>query len=572
MLTRRAVLFVLFAVLAASVFATGTGETPAAEQEMVDYTAYIDASTVRPWFDNPNDVVTPYIEEKFGVHMSEVFWRSGMMTDQRLNTFLASDTLPDIFVASHTTIIPGKRAAMDLTELVPEYMPDYWNGTLTEADRQKSNDNGMIWWVYRKDIHNTTPEGLANPYDNGHGLPPLIREDILAELGYDFTPMAEIQATLEREQRAITMEDLAITPTPYETPEEFKDFLRDIAALELSDAQGNPVFPLSVRWGIQQLGGMFDFGTTWKWYPELGEAHGYLGAPGARDWLHWWWGAYNEGLIDPDYVIQKPEQLQEKIATGRAAMFLAETDYQTAQQSMLAIDPTWYIRPMPYPSIGEDHGYYYAKPPGFVAMFINKDLEESTAIRILEMWNWLNTDEGINVLCWGPEEAGLYTTNAEGNRVFTEPLMSIALQREANVEGGPEWYGVRGFAEHDDGSYWNTLVGNVGAAPKDSRGLDIAYSFPPMPNALRQGMRLLSAGQITSNPMVASDAGPAAVAAGTYWNSTFKYSEIARLLAAQNDAEFDDVWENYVMVRNEEEGRYSEAVEEMTAYFRNLGF
>jgi len=556
---------------------TGTAQpaaaTPAVEEKLVEYTVYFDTDVTLPWFDNSKDIVTKYVEDKFKLKVSEVFWRSGMMTDQRLNTFIATNSVPDVFIAPFSNMAPALPLAMDLTELVPKYMPYYWNNVLTEADRQKSYNNGQIKLVYKKDVHNVDAKGLANPYDNGYGLPMLLREDVLTKLGYKFTPMKEIQEKITKEGRAVTAKDLEITPNPYSNPAELMVFLRKIKALNLKDKAGNEVYPMSVRWGIQQIGSMFDFGTTFKWYSDKQEAHGYLGAPGAKEFLKWWWQAYQEGLIDPDYMIQKPAQLDEKVATGRAAITLDVGDFNAARKSLLSLDPTWDLRPIPVPMKDPaNHGYYYAQPTGFLAVFINKNLDKDTAIRILKMWDWLCTDEGIDTLCYGPKEAGLYSVNAQGKKIFNEPLYGLMMQNTAKLPGGIEELGLVGLSAHSnkEGAY-NSKIAWTSAAPKDVRGRSVSHSLPPTPDAYAQARRILSAPFNTNRADVAGAVGGVATtAANNYWNTTFKYNEFAKLLAVKTEKEFDDLWP-WVMQRNEEEGKYSAAVKEMTAYFKNLG-
>lgn len=565
--------FVVLCVLAVTALAGATGQTETEpEQEVTEYSVYFDSDEVYKWFDNPTDIVTPYFEDRFGLRISEVLWRSGQITEQRINTLIASNSFPDVFISSIPGLVGAESQAKDLTELVPEYMPYYWNQVLDEGGRQMSTTFDKVWYVYKVDENPLLPEFSDDPYNNNRRLVPLIREDILAKLGYSFTPIAEIEARCQAEGRAVTMEDLRIDPVPYETYEEFGEFLRDIQALGLTDPAGNDVMVTSMRWGIQVLGMGADFWQNWVWHPDAGTCSGYLGSPEAKYYVHWWWQLYRDGVVDPDYVIQQTSQLQEKIATGRVAVFLDVPDIEGAQQSLLGYDDSWYIRPIPFPRTQPDNVSEFPLTPGHYAAMINKRLDDDTTRRLLEMWDFMNTAEGIQIMCYGPPDAGLTTTNGDGRTVFTEPLMSRVLSREKDLPGGVEELGLRGLSEtvHAYGMYWSQIA-NCSAAPRDAYGLAIDHSIPPNINGLFQATRLLTIDDGMVKTTRAHNASEAASAAGNYWNSTFKYNEIARILNAETEAEFEEAWA-WAMQRNEEIGRYSEAVSDMTEYFAQYGW
>lgn len=579
---KRLTIFVLiFCTLTTMLWAGGAQEKVAETEEVYEYSVYFDTDELFEWWDNENDVVTPYFEDKFGLKIGEQYWRSGQVTNERINTFVASGSFPDVFIAGFSHVPTLEPLSYDLTELVPEYMPNYW-GSLSEADKQLNTVNGKIFFVFKIDNVDWTEEALADPYQNGYGLSLQMREDILAELGYEFTPMREVIETCVKEQRQVTRKDLEIThpdkklpkwegvSMPYSNPYEYAEFLAEIQALAPKDMSGNEVFPLTLRWGIQQIGsGAFDWSNGFRWNEKTGEAEGYLGSTETYDFLKWWWGMYRDGLLDPDYVIQTNTQLEEKVNSGQAAMWF-EPNQDNVQKSLLALDPSWYVRPMPNPK-GEAHSYWYPYTPGYFAVHLSKDLPEDLVIRFLKMWDYMYTEEGILDMVYGPESAGFREVrSSDGRVVFTDSMQDLFDKREKGLEGGPDHYGLTHSVGHRWGTAWSRMA-YFSASPRTTYGLGPNRAQPPKPQPLARARRIYSAFAMSLKPDFAWAVGEASQATTDYWNSTFKYQDIAEILNSETEAQFDKAFEE-MQRRNEKIGRYSEAVEEMTELFKSRGY
>ena len=296
-------------------------------------------------------MVTKWYENTFKLHCKEVYWQSGQTTDQRIAAFIASNSLPDVVVANRASVFAALNYGMDLTDLVPKYMPYYWNTVLNDTLRKTLYVNNQVKFVYKYEAFGLDEKtGLNDPYFNQFNHTFMMREDILSKLGYKFTPMKEIDQKCNGEHRAPTVEDFKIDPAPYKTVDEFANFLRKINNLNLTDKGGNRVIPFSTIGGMQYLATAFDFSVLWKWNKDKKEADGYLGSPEAKEAIQWWCKLYNDKdkLVDQDYIVQKIPQLQEKISTGRVAVFVDAIDTNAAKESLLKLDPTWDIRPMPF--------------------------------------------------------------------------------------------------------------------------------------------------------------------------------------------------------------------------------
>jgi hypothetical protein len=549
---------------------------PLAAQNMsaekpLTYSVFFHTDELFEWWNNDKDIVTPYFEKKFNLSIDKdkTFWLQGQMLEQRINMFIATNTWPDVFVGTHQYMADIAPMAKDLSALVPKYMPNYWN-RLTKQDKALSYYNGKIYGVFKYDGVDWSAESLADPYLSGFGNSLQIREDILAKLGYKFTPMREIQARITKEGRAVTLEDLKITPTPYSTFDEFYAFLKKIRDAGIADKNGKPVYPLTTRWGIQILGAGYNFSNTWVWNEKTKSAEGDLGSAGAYDFFKWWWKAYRDNLIDQDYVIQTNAQLEEKVNNGRAAMWM-EPNEVNVQKSLTGIDPSWTVRPMPNPVNDPDnHGYWYPYTPGFFIATLSRTMSDETAIRFLKMWDYLYSEEGILDMVYGPASAGLRAKRPSDGRIVYSPAMQAAYdKKDKKTPGGPAEVGTAGPG-HRWGNAWSRIAYFSGA-PRYSFGLGPERASPPSQIALSRARRLFDSFAMALDGSVAGNTGAAATDAANYFNTTFKYNEIAQLLNAKTDQEFDAEWKK-VMVKNETVGRYSQAVKDMNKVFAARGY
>lgn len=70
-----------------------------------------------------------------------------------------------------------------------------------------------------------------------------VGEDVLTKLGYKFTPIADIEASMKKNNRRLTYNDIKITPE-IKTVADFEKFLNDAKNLNLTTKAGDPVIPL----------------------------------------------------------------------------------------------------------------------------------------------------------------------------------------------------------------------------------------------------------------------------------------------------------------------------------------
>ena len=97
-----AAMFMLVSVAACAVQPTSTQQvtttttTEMTAPSLMEYTfAFYDDSATK-WMNNPNDVVTPFIEEKFNIRVKEVTIVKDTDFRERLTQWIASGTTPDV--------------------------------------------------------------------------------------------------------------------------------------------------------------------------------------------------------------------------------------------------------------------------------------------------------------------------------------------------------------------------------------------------------------------------------------------------------------------------------------------
>ncbi len=207
----------------------------------------------------------------------------GSDVDAQINLMVASNDLPDLIVRSNwksfggsPTIWAEDGIIYDLTDLIPEYMPNYWS-YLSEQEyaiRDLSVDGKMY---YISEIQ--------------HGMPfsgPIYRADWLEKLGLDYPE---------------TLDEL------YEVLVAFRD--RDpngngqkdewaMSGLALQNGNFSPAYVIHA-YGIcldfMQINGVVTYGAL---QPEFADAMAYMHK------------LYAEGLLDPDYATQDRNALDGK--------------------------------------------------------------------------------------------------------------------------------------------------------------------------------------------------------------------------------------------------------------------
>lgn len=363
-------------------------QLPLADGESLSYFISLDA--------NASIVVTDYndneffqaLEERTGVHIE---WQMSSAADTltNFNLMIASNQLPDMFYGSQY-YSDGLDAGiddgyfMDLTDLIPEYMPNY--EARRQADPQAMidtvTDSGRMAAVYA--VY-TEPQG---PW-----LGMQVRQDWLDKCGLD-TP--------------VTFDDWEEMLTA------FKDQMGATAAQSIT-FNGTDAMTGGLAAGYGAIG-------TW----QLDETGKVVYGPYTENWrkyvtkLNDW---FEKGLIDPDFMSQNAFMVDmTSVITGKTgawtSMYTMPSLYESSSE-----DPDMNIVPItpPVENEGDEiHIRYRDTAVGITTALSATSDNWELALRWLD---YLYTDEGAMLANYGVE-GDTYTLDDAGNPVFTDKILA----------------------------------------------------------------------------------------------------------------------------------------------------
>lgn len=418
---------------------SASGESNNEELPLLEITVDIGFSSPATTLENPNDVVTPYVEKLFNIKITEVTQNATQQIPfkERLGAMAAAGNLPDVIIGSTENVGFATRSGKygDIEEQInnmkhlPKYMDEkFWPRFMTDGKKTQ---------IPFASVNVTEEKYTSDPYNIPYGAWCLwAREDILTAAGYEFTPMAQIQAEYGDKGEVPPASAFEISPK-IDTPEKFTEFLQKVKDLNLM-VNDKPMIPFSgVAWNQFHIGSMFDFGH-WR-IDKTGNVDGFLGTPGAKNYYKWLNNAYVNELIDAEFISQKDDQLQQKVAAGRVAAGMYVPDMKSAETALLDVNPEAAIHYIPWPKEDPDLGLYDLYENGFWRMTIRSDFEEKD--RLVEYFDWFYSDEGLDILTWGPEDAGIWKME-DGKKVFIDDQVRDDCLNGETGKKGADYYGL----------------------------------------------------------------------------------------------------------------------------------
>lgn len=530
------------------------------QTDTIEYTIYNENFRTLKLASDETDVVTPYVEEKFGLKVKQFLPVNDQPFKEKLNAWIATDSIPDVIVVSNESAdyaaSTGKFA--DLTEYIKD-MPNlnkrfpeqFWPRFMYEG---KTFELPVV-------TSGTDSELDSDPYYSGiANWAPWVREDILALAGYKFKTLADIKKeTIDLGQKP-TEEDFAIEPA-IETPEDFYNLLKKINDLNLKVGDRSVIPLSSSNWSQFHLGSMFDFGH-WE-LGEDGQADGFLGSKQAKDYYKFLNKLYNEGLMDKDFIIQKDDQLQSKISSGLVAAGMYIPDTKAARLNLSSMNPDAEIRYIPWPKQTENRGFYDIYEGGFWRVMIKNDFKDIK--RMTEYLDWTLGDEGLDILTWGPESAGLWEMK-DGKKVFKDETVEADML-SGNIGGkGADYYGL--YTINNQAPQFYSKAGAAGLSWDDKYNpKSYVRSYPPELDVYIINQAYASvAGMNMDGTASYGDGSLLTTGVNTHFWSKWQNLEVAKVLVPKLD-EFDSVWDTYIKAYKTDV-QYDEARESMTKWFQ----
>ena len=418
-----------------------TAEGGSDKQEKIEYDILISYSTAATTLDNPNDVVTPYVEAKFNIEVGEITQAatSDIPFQEMLAARIAAGNEPDVIIAGNENIAyavstgkygDGLEECIDKMDNLNKWMEqDMWPRFM--IDGKKVQIPCVV-------VNTTKEEYTADPYNVPFNTWALwTREDLLKACGYEFKTLKQIDEEYISKGEIPPQDAYDITPA-IDTPEKLAEYLQKVKDLGLKVGDRDLVPMSLISWSQFHVGTMYNFGHWSK--DDTGDVNGFLGCAGTKDYYQWLNGIYNDGLLDPDFLIQKDDQLQQKVASGLVGVGMMVPDMSTAQDTLLAQNPEAVIRYIPWPKAEGYTGSFDVYESGFWRVTVANDFKYKD--RLCEMWDWMLSDEGLDILTWGPEGTGVWEMDENGVKKFVDKETEDACLSGTTGKKGADYYGL----------------------------------------------------------------------------------------------------------------------------------
>lgn len=333
-----------------------------------------------PWDDN--NKIAKYIKDKFGITIK---WnRPSGDEDEKMNLMIVTNDLPEVVIMDRTDMW---KKLIELKKIVPidDYLGKYPGissaipNELMNMERVDGKMYGILNWI-------KTPEYLGG--NGGY----MINKQIYEQLG---------------SPQLVTLDDLYA-------------YLKKVKEANLK-LDGKNVIPLQMKRG-DGLDGIFPLWTAYgegrhnqeispksnKVRPMGSELKLVLNDPKFSDFMTYLNKLYTEGLINKDYFVETQEQVEEKLAQGRVAVYASPDMTVQGKSAVQALkdagSPYEYIVIEPIAAPGIDQKAIYTSTGsrlGWNIICITTAAKDPE--RIYQYFDWAITPEGHRVLGFGPK-------------------------------------------------------------------------------------------------------------------------------------------------------------------------
>lgn len=382
--------------------AEGTSNQGAEKKDVYSFSFYVHydwAGPIDPW---GQDEQTKWIMSN--KHIKPVGVSSGGAAEAKLNTMIASNSLPDVIQMDRGMGVEKLRAAGALVPL-DDYLAKYPNimeqvGKET-IDMLRSSDgklyqipnwatktpNGNSGWMINKKIYEELGSPKLETFDDLHAYLSLVKEkkpDIVPlEIDNEGTGFGIIYSG-------------------------FKEDTPPVLVGHSAYAEGNELKPI-------------------------------LSDPAYREAMAYTRKLFSEKLISQDALTQKQDQRDVKLKTGRVAVFVggdtANVGEGADHELKIKDKNSGYTAIWPIYKAGLDKNKIMNNGWNSLGWNVNvitkaaKDPE-----RIFEYFDWLISPEGQRVVWWGPPGILWNEIDSEGHPVFTEKWSTMSDEEKGKLK------------------------------------------------------------------------------------------------------------------------------------------
>ena len=359
--------------------------------EPIEFTVF-DSDSNADWEDMESPVGKK-ITKDTGVTLKPEFDIDG--GQQKIPLMAASGEYPDLILPKgEASTLVDAGALIDLTDLIEEHAPNLQKMLGDDINRMKwSEDDPSIYIITNAGVDST-------PLYPGYGA--LLQHDVVKELGY---PKME---TLEDFENAIR---------------EYKEMYPEIEGKKTIgltlQTDGWQMQAATLNSGFMMTGGSDDG----EYYidPETMEATLHYRRPAEKELFRWYNHMNAEGLLDSESFVQKDDQFNEKLSTGRALATIAP-DYMVGDAQNALRDAGLHERMYGmYPvTLSEEYKNPSYQSPGLqVGWGIGITVDNEDPVRAIKFLDYLVSEETQVMSNWGIEGEH-HEIDDEGNRYLTD--------------------------------------------------------------------------------------------------------------------------------------------------------
>ncbi|SDT04711.1 putative aldouronate transport system substrate-binding protein [Paenibacillaceae bacterium GAS479] len=475
-----------------------------ADTSPISFDWYINFS----WFNKKwgGDATAEYITKKTGVKLNFIVPAGNEA--EKLNTMMASGSLPDFitlgwYEEAVKKMIAGK-LVLPLNELADEYDPYFF----------KVADPAKLGWY-------TQPDSNVYGYPNASSSPADYEK-----YGENFTS----------NQTFVVRKDMyeAIGKPDMSTPAGFLKALK-LAKEKFPEVNGQPLIPLGLH-EFTDVGNdsLQDYLQNFLAIPRQkdGKLYDRRTDPEYVKWLKVFRQANQDGMLAKDIFIDKRPQMEEKIAQGRYfAMLYQRSDFAAQNISLYQKDPnTAYIAvDGPKNVDGEEPTLSGPGISGWTVTLISKNVKDKK--RAIAFLSYLMSEEGNKDLFLG--EKGVSYDTIDGKDQFKPEVLELLNKDRAAFD---QKYG-------SSFTYWMLMDTNMNlqwAPPSVEPGKQM--------EEWTKGKSISMAEFDNLDPDPTSKEGVARSKNDRSWGKA-----LPKMLLAKSDAEFDQIFNDFVKGRNQQE-------------------
>lgn len=350
----------------------------------------IPSNTLAGWEESPFHT---NLEKQTGIRMEWNFPVQGADANQAFNLLLSDKELPDLLW--HTMIDRAENymedgVIRDLTELLPEYAPNYWEFLQENPyyDRSMKTDSGRYFGFgfFREDRWQSAYMG------------PMVRKDWLDECGFE---MPETVADWEEVLTAFK--------------EKYGAYLS---------------FVPNQRMTPGMAGAFGSYGTfELSLFVKDGKVEAAQAQPEWKEYMTWLHGLNEKGLIDPDVVTLDDAGLKTKIANNQVGMTntsIGTLDTYREEARQAGSDSNWVGCPYPVLEKGDKTRAIFCEDPVIPSIIsLTTSCPEEKLELALRWLDYAFTEDGF--LFWNYGVEGESYVIKDGVPAFTDLVLKNPL-------------------------------------------------------------------------------------------------------------------------------------------------